>query len=125
MFGKKPARKLSNSEKIHKHYIADRRRELVLTTAMLVSMATLFFLLSYTGGPATEVKATTTSANISYRTKANHRQQVQLENGQLIMIELPHEILLRPGERVLLARHYLIRPGLKRYRFITRLGTDD
>ena len=125
MFSKKQSRKLSNSEKVHKHYKAYRRRKILQNTTIFVPMAVLFFLLSYTVGPAAEVEATTTSANVSYRTKASHRQQVELENGLLIMIELPHELLLNPGEKVLLARHYLIAPGLKRYRFISRLGTDD
>ena len=125
MFGKKLSRKRSNSEKLHEHFNADRRRQILQGTALLVPMAVLFILLSYTGGSAAEVTATATSANVSYRTKASHRQQVELENGQLIMIELPHTIMLSPGEKVLLARHYLIAPGLKRYRFIARLGTAD
>lgn len=125
MFSRKPPGKLSNSEKMHEHFKADRRRKNLQGIAVLVPIAVLFILLSYTGGTAAEVTATATSANVSYRTKASHRQQVALENGQLIMIELPHAIMLSPGEKVLLARHYLIAPGLKRYRFIARLGTAD
>ena len=77
-------------------------------------------MMSFTDGRGTEVLATATDANVSYRTNANHQQQVALEDGRLLMIKLPHEITLTPGDQVVLSKQGLITFGLKRYQFVAR-----
>lgn len=123
MFGKRRQKELSNSEKIHHFYRADRLRRLRQGSIFIVPFVVIF-MMSFTNGRGTEVLATATDANISYRTNANHQQQVALEDGSLLMIKLPHEITLTPGERVLLSKQTLIVFGLKRYHFVA-LSSDN
>lgn len=102
MLRKPQPKQVSNSEKIDNFYKAERFRRLRLGAAVLAPAAFILFALNYTNAPSEEVVATVTPNNVSYRTKASHRQQVELADGQLLMIELPHEVMLTPGEKVVL-----------------------
>jgi len=118
-------RRLKNREIIERFYKAERRRVWLVAGPMLASFILMMFLITFPLGDKSEVIAVATPANVSYRSKSHHKQQVALKNGQLIMVNLPHQITLVPGQRIVLAEHNLVALGLKRYHFISLLSSEE
>ncbi|MGB0866971.1 MAG: hypothetical protein ACPGSC_10700 [Granulosicoccaceae bacterium] len=116
---------MSNFKKIDHLYKAERRRAWLQGGAILASFFLVIVLITFPFGDKTEVIATATDANISYRTKGMHKQQVQLDDGQLLMVDLPQQITLIPGQKIVLSEHYLVTLGLKRYHFVSLLRAAE
>lgn len=117
------AKKTSNTEKLDKFYKSELRRRWLLFFSVVTPVLFVFYLLSAPMGRATEVVATATKAKFSYRNKSNHKQQVALDDGQLLMVTLPHEVTLLPGDKVLLSMQSLTTFGLKHYQFMAKLNS--